>query len=70
MGRLKLTGRQREVLTHLAEGQSNKEIARRMRITEGTVKMYLHHLYQLTRTNNRTALALRFIGALSHATEK
>ncbi len=36
-----LTPREREILRHLAEGQSNKAIARELGITDGTVKLHV-----------------------------
>jgi DNA-binding NarL/FixJ family response regulator len=36
-----LTPREREVLALMAEGQANKEIARRLRISEHTVKFHV-----------------------------
>ena len=35
----------------------NKEIARKLKMTEGTAKVHLHHIFQKTGVNNRTALA-------------
>ena len=40
-----LTDREREVATLATEGLSNKEIARALRLTEGTVKQYLHSAF-------------------------
>lgn len=39
-----LTPREREVLEHLAEGRTNREIARRLGIQVGTVKTHVHHV--------------------------
>jgi len=36
-----LTGRELQVLTHVCEGRSNLNIAKRLKITEGTVKIHL-----------------------------
>jgi two-component system nitrate/nitrite response regulator NarL len=52
-----LTEREREVLLLVADGLSNKEVARRLNIAEGTVKMHLYAIYQKISVNNRTALA-------------
>lgn len=38
------TGRQIEVLRLVAKGLGNKQIARTLAITEGTVKQHMHHL--------------------------
>ena len=52
-----LTARQREVMVLVAQGFSNKEIARRLNITVGTVKIHVHAIYHQLRISNRTALA-------------
>lgn len=39
-----LTPREREVLEHLAEGRTNREIGRRLGIQVGTVKTHVHHI--------------------------
>jgi len=51
-----LTARQREIMLIVAEGLSNKEIARRLNIAEGTVKIHLHQIYRQLGISNRTAL--------------
>jgi two-component system nitrate/nitrite response regulator NarL len=55
-----LTKRQREVVAHVAHGLSNKEIGQMLNLTEGTVKMVLHMVYERTGIKNRTALASKF----------
>jgi RNA polymerase sigma factor (sigma-70 family) len=52
-----LTTREREIATLVAEGLSNKEIARRLSISEGTVKIHLHNAYNRLGVANRTSLA-------------
>jgi two-component system nitrate/nitrite response regulator NarL len=42
----------------LSEGLTNKEIGRRLRLAEGTVKVHLHHIYRKLGIANRTALAV------------
>ncbi len=51
-----LTPREREIVTLTADGQSNKEIARQIGITEGTVKLHLHKIYQKLGISNRASL--------------
>ena len=53
-----LTRRQHEITALVAESLSNKEIARLLKITEGTVKLHLHAIYSKLGVPNRTALAL------------
>jgi two-component system nitrate/nitrite response regulator NarL len=36
---------------------SNKEIGRRLNISDGTIKVHLHHIYEKLEISNRTALA-------------
>ena len=55
--RLKLTPRQTEILPLLAEGMSNKEIARRLRIAEGTTKIHTAALLRALGARNRTEAA-------------
>lgn len=53
-----LTTRQWEVLRHLRMGESNKVIARRLGMTEGTVKVHIRQMMRKCRASNRTQLAL------------
>lgn len=48
-----LTARQMQVLTHLAEGMSNKQIAQAVNLAEGTVKIHVAAVYQVLRVNSR-----------------
>lgn len=52
-----LTAREREVSALVATGLSNKEIARRLDVSDGTVKLHLHNIYGKAGVKNRTALA-------------
>jgi two-component system nitrate/nitrite response regulator NarL len=51
-----LTQREREIMDLVSEGLSNKAIARRLNISDGTIKVHLHHIYQKLEINNRTVL--------------
>ncbi|NOJ39149.1 LuxR C-terminal-related transcriptional regulator [Bradyrhizobium australiense] len=53
----KLTPRQREVLALLARGMSNKEIARALRIAEGTTKIHASGVLRVLGVRNRTEAA-------------
>ena len=53
-----LTSREREIVLALAEGLSNKEVGRRLNISEGNVKVHLHNIYNKLGVKNRTALAV------------
>jgi RNA polymerase sigma factor (sigma-70 family) len=53
-----LTPRQREVVSLVAEGHSNREIADRLCISEGTVKNYLTRILEVTGASDRTNLAV------------
>jgi two-component system, NarL family, nitrate/nitrite response regulator NarL len=52
-----LTPREKDVARLLASGLSNKIIARRLGITLGTVKSYVHRILAKTGTGNRTSFA-------------
>jgi two-component system nitrate/nitrite response regulator NarL len=53
-----LSPRESEVLTSLAEGKSNKLIARVCRISEATVKVHLKAILRKTKAHNRTQAAI------------
>ncbi|MFV2064967.1 MAG: response regulator [Chloroflexota bacterium] len=52
-----LTRRETEILQLVAEGMSNKEIAARLVITEGTVKNHVHNSLEKLHLSNRTQAA-------------
>jgi two-component system, NarL family, nitrate/nitrite response regulator NarL len=52
-----LSPREIEIMLRVAEGLSNKEVGRQLDISEGTVKIHLHSIYQKIHVNNRTSLA-------------
>ncbi|MET4120506.1 two-component system nitrate/nitrite response regulator NarL [Bradyrhizobium sp. JR4.1] len=52
-----LTDRERQIMRLVSEGLSNKEIGRFLNITDGTIKVHLHHIFQKLDISNRTVLA-------------
>ena len=52
-----LTSREQEIALLVSAGLSNKEIARKLVLTEGTVKVHLHNVYQKLEISNRASLA-------------
>jgi DNA-binding NarL/FixJ family response regulator len=52
------TPRERGIIHLVALGMSNKKIARQANLSEGTVKMYLHHILAKLGLANRTQLAM------------
>jgi two-component system, NarL family, nitrate/nitrite response regulator NarL len=53
-----LTTRERDLVRLVTLGLRNKEIAAEMSITEGTVKMHLHNIYEKLGIGSRTELAM------------
>lgn len=53
-----LTPREREILCHLAEGQSNKVIARHLGISDGTVKLHVKAILRKLEVHSRVEAAV------------
>ena len=53
-----LAPREREIAALVGKGMRNRDVAAALGMTEGTVKMYLHTIYQKLGIENRTELAL------------
>jgi DNA-binding NarL/FixJ family response regulator len=53
-----LTTRQREIFYLIAAGLSNKEIARKLGLAEGTVKIHIAKLFDKLGVRQRSAVAL------------
>ena len=56
--RSSLSVREREVYDLVWVGLSNREIAGKLFISEGTVKLHLHHVFDKLGIRSRTALAM------------
>jgi len=54
-----LTRRERELVELVRQGLRNRDIASELGVTEGTVKVYLHAIFDKFHVENRTELALR-----------
>lgn len=52
-----LTQRERQIVQLVSEGMSNKEIARQLDVSQGTVKVHLYNIFQKLEITNRTVLA-------------
>jgi two-component system, NarL family, response regulator len=56
-----LTPREREVLAAMAGGLSNRQIATSLGLGTGTVRVYLHTIFQKLEVSNRTQAVLKFL---------
>ncbi len=54
----RLTPREKEIVHHVCAGLKNKEIAEALRITAGTVKVHLMHIFEKTGVKDRFELAV------------
>ena len=54
----RLTLREKQVVELVRKGSLNKEIAYRLHLQEGTIKTYLHAIFQKVGVSNRTELAV------------
>jgi DNA-binding CsgD family transcriptional regulator len=65
-----LTARERQIMSHVAAGATNSEIARCLVISEGTVKSHLKHVARKLNTSSRAAAVAVYGGiATAHAGE-
>jgi two-component system nitrate/nitrite response regulator NarP len=58
-GRIGLTPRERQLIGFVRTGLRNREIAEQLGVTEGTVKTYLHSVFEKLGVSSRTELAIR-----------
>lgn len=54
-----LSPRERELISLVSRGMRNREIAAKLGVTEGTIKVYLHNVFDKLGVNSRTELAIR-----------
>lgn len=54
-----LAPRERQLVNFVRQGMRNREIAERLGVTEGTVKAYLHAIFEKLGVSSRTELAIR-----------
>src|ERR1700689_5008994 len=57
-----LTSREQEIMSHVATGATNGQIARCLVISEGTVKSHLKHIAKKLNTSSREAAAATYAG--------
>jgi DNA-binding CsgD family transcriptional regulator len=60
-----LTSREREIMSHVATGATNGQIARYLVISEGTVKSHLKHIAKKLNTSSRAAAVATYAGLAS-----
>jgi DNA-binding CsgD family transcriptional regulator len=60
-----LTSREREIMSHVATGATNGQIARCLVISEGTVKSHLKHIAKKLNTSSRAAAVATYAGLAS-----
>jgi len=53
-----LTAREREIIRHVSLGLRNNEVAKRLRISEGTVKTHMNNIFRKLAVRDRVELAL------------
>ena len=58
----RLTVREADTANLVYRGLHNKQIARELHVSEGTVKMHVHHIYEKLHLHSRTELALAVAG--------
>ena len=64
---LGITPREAELLTHVAQGKCNKQIADTCCISEGTVRKHLENAYRRLGVNNRISAIIKCMAKIQHA---
>lgn len=60
----KFTQREIEIIKEITNGLSNKEISKKLFISEGTVKNYISSILQKTNLDHRTQIAIKYLNKL------
>ena len=60
---LTITARQREILIHLLGGDSRKQVARKLKLSEHTVNDYIKDLYRRLEVTSNIQLLAKFMPA-------
>jgi DNA-binding NarL/FixJ family response regulator len=55
----RLTRREQQVALLIVRGLSNKEVARELGLSDGTVKLHVHRIFQKTGVRNRYSLIIQ-----------
>jgi two-component system nitrate/nitrite response regulator NarL len=69
-GGVSLAPREIQLIGFVRKGMRNREIAEQLGVTEGTVKVYLHAIFEKLDLSNRTELAIRSDQILADAALK
>lgn len=59
MDQIQFTPRQRDVVTEMCKGKSNKEIARALGMAEATVKLHLTEVFRTLNVKNRASAIIK-----------
>jgi len=65
-GNSSLAPRERQLIGFVRKGLRNREIAEQLGVTEGTIKVYLHAVFEKLGVSSRTELAIRADEFLGH----
>ena len=65
-----LTRRERQIVRLVSEGLSNKEIGRRLKVADGTIKVHLHNIFEKLQVSSRTALTAVYLSPRGQAGEQ
>ena len=65
-----LTGREIELVRLVGEGQSNKEIAYRLQLSEGTVKVHLNNIFRKLDVSTRSELIALTAGSAPRSSQQ